>query len=756
MGSRGQARVGACGGCGREMALRSGLCGSCHAVRYAVACGRCGRVCPTYRRISATEAWCAGCTSKHDIALELVALRGAVIEAAAGLLIGVNADVGAAFDAAVAHRGHARGLLDALHDDPDVFAGSSTAPVVVDRFIAKLSAEGVEGLVPPRCGSCGGSKWLTQRVDGKRTCNPCSAKSRGETCSLCRRFAVVSTRNSDGTSLCPDCNRCAPHNRGLCIGCNRERVLMRRDGNGARVCRSCVERALITCDVCGAQRRGNNGTRGGQVRCAVCAKRRADCSVCGQGDRPVACVWASGPVCSTCRHAGVAARSICAGCGQRRRIDPRNTNGHAHCASCAGLVPFSVCRGCGTEDRIHTDGLCFGCLRDRRLDELIGRSEALEPVRTALRASVPRTVLRWLAAPVVAQTIAAMAAGTSPISHATLDNAGSNHVVAHLRAVLVEAGVLEGRDEQAARLEAFIDEQVRAVVRDQDRTIIEAFARWHVLRRHRQRGERRESGRLRVDDGDARNDVVYAVRFLDWLHENHIALAECSQGNVDAWVMSGLPSRRLARDFVRWAVKRRLATGIDIHKQYGPAPARSMTTHDATQLVRRFVSDDTIRLEDRVAGLLLLCFAQPLTRIVALRCVDIETRDGHEWVRLGDSPIELPEPIAVLARTLADSAHGHATTGVVGRSEWLFPGGRPGQPMTPAGLSYRLHAYNIDARHARTTAMLDLAAVLAPAVLADMIGLFPNTAVRWVQAAGGDWTTYVAERARHDDPSSLS
>ncbi len=63
----------------------------------------------------------------------------------------------------------------------------------------------------------------------------------------------------------------------------------------------------------------------------------------------------------------------------------------------------------------------------------------------------------------------------------------------------------------------------------------------------------------------------------------------------------------------------------------------------------------------------------------------------------------------------------------------------------------RLRAYGINAAQARTTAMLDLAAELPPAVLGDVLGLFRNTAAKWVHAAGGVWTTYVAERTREPD-----
>ncbi len=44
--------------------------------------------------------------------------------------------------------------------------------------------------------------------------------------------------------------------------------------------------------------------------------------------------------------------------------------------------------------------------------------------------------------------------------------------------------------------------------------------------------------------------------------------------------------------------------------------------------------------------------------------------------------------------------------------------------------------------------MIDLAAELPRAVLADLLNLHPTTAVKWMLQAGGDWTRYAAELAR--------
>jgi hypothetical protein len=44
--------------------------------------------------------------------------------------------------------------------------------------------------------------------------------------------------------------------------------------------------------------------------------------------------------------------------------------------------------------------------------------------------------------------------------------------------------------------------------------------------------------------------------------------------------------------------------------------------------------------------------------------------------------------------------------------------------------------------------LIQLAAELRAVLLADLVGVAPGTAVRWIRAAGGDWGNYAAERAR--------
>jgi hypothetical protein len=74
-----------------------------------------------------------------------------------------------------------------------------------------------------------------------------------------------------------------------------------------------------------------------------------------------------------------------------------------------------------------------------------------------------------------------------------------------------------------------------------------------------------------------------------------------------------------------------------------------------------------------------------------------------------------------------------------------FPGLQPGRPLTAARLGARIRKLGIRAQPGRRAALTHLAAQLPAAVLADLLGIHPTTAVNWVHDAGGDWNRYAAQ-----------
>jgi hypothetical protein len=506
--------------------------------------------------------------------------------------------------------------------------------------------------------------------------------------------------------------------------------------------------AAFVCERCGRPGRCR-AVSGGQAVCETCGpKRLAVCADCGRM-AAVAAVWSAGPVCSTCYQRELASKGICEGCGQRRRIDPRHGGGGALCSDCAGLAPMAICEGCGDEDRIWRNHRCLGCNLAGRLDQLLagcggGIAADLAGLRTALiSAGSPRQMLRWLASPGVESTLAGMAKGEIPLSHEQLDSLGRATWVAHLRHVLVAAGALPARDELLAGLEAWIEAKLEDVAEVADRQQLATFATWWVLRRRRGRAGRRPVGSVE----HAHQVINAAIGLLGWLRAHDRSLQDATQPDVDLFLASGPPSRRQAREFLRWAGRHRLCADLDIARRRDALPVPSADLAELARIARRLLIDDDVALVDRVAGLLVICYGQPASRIVELAVDRLGQHGAITTLRLGTTDIELPDAFAALLLRLVNDRHGYSVIDTP-NAGWLFLGARPGRPLTAKQLSARLGRFGINLRAARTTVLIDYAAELAPTVIADTLGLSARAAVRWVKAACGDWNAYAAARAR--------
>ncbi|MGP4092169.1 hypothetical protein [Streptomyces sp. KR55] len=180
-----------------------------------------------------------------------------------------------------------------------------------------------------------------------------------------------------------------------------------------------------------------------------------------------------------------------------------------------------------------------------------------------------------------------------------------------------------------------------------------------------------------------------------------------------------------------------------------PLPAHDDEACRAT--ARRLLHDDTIRTEDRLAGLLLLLYAQWPSAISRLTVDHIEEAGGAVRIRLGDVPVDLPEPVADLALQQVAARRSHA---VLARTDsfWLFPGGQPGRPISAWAMGERLRKLGIRPAQTRSTALFQLATGLPAAVLARTLGIHITVAVKWQRAAARDWGSYAAAVASRKHP----
>ncbi|MEV5205625.1 hypothetical protein [Streptomyces sp. NPDC053720] len=165
--------------------------------------------------------------------------------------------------------------------------------------------------------------------------------------------------------------------------------------------------------------------------------------------------------------------------------------------------------------------------------------------------------------------------------------------------------------------------------------------------------------------------------------------------------------------------------------------------------------DDSPKSEVRLAGLLLLLYAQWPAAISRLTVDHIEETDGAVRIRLGAVPIELPAPVAELALQQIEVRRSHA---VLGRTDspWLFPGGQPGGPISAWAMGERLREIEIRLAQTRSTALFQLATELPAAVLARTLGIDITVTIKWQRAAAGDWAAYAAKishRAQIQEPT---
>jgi hypothetical protein len=167
---------------------------------------------------------------------------------------------------------------------------------------------------------------------------------------------------------------------------------------------------------------------------------------------------------------------------------------------------------------------------------------------------------------------------------------------------------------------------------------------------------------------------------------------------------------------------------------------------DRLDLIRRALTDTTVELRTRVAALLLLLFAQPVSTMLRLTIDDvIHHDDGQVALRLGHPATPVPEPFAELLRQLL-AARANMNTAANPDSRWLFPGGRAGQPLTASTLTHQLQALGISTNQSRTAALRELTLRAPAPVVADALGYGATTAHRHHHAAAGTWNRYPAIR----------
>ena len=687
------------------------VCAGCHQQRRVVSRDRHG------------DPRCAKCPDTDGdpfaVLTELVTTVDPVLDADS---------VQAALDHATVRAAGQRRLAWSVIAQPDLLTGAgydAPAPAVL-RFIDALVQAGATRVVNPACFRCQEVKALSKVLDGKRVCRNCFARNSAVPCFRCQAVREPAARDAEGQPLCPNCLVSDPVNLEECRGCGRRQKVAVRLPDGPR-CANCRPRTAAQCGICG--------------RTAVCEISRVT------GD----------PWCNRCQLRWVP----CSGCGTVAHVRG-GTWGAPLCAKCTNPDPdfWGRCPVCRTTWQLSTRP-CQRCALDQLVRDLLGGSTGtirpdLIPLYQALSgAERPTSTMFWLSGSKVSTLLQQIGRDERPVTHETLDELPGSKVLAHLRSVMVATGALPPRDERLVALEGWVTAAVQARTDLTERRILHGYAVWHHLRRLRRRlGEEHAT---RLQDLNVRCHVTAADSFLDWITGQELILETCTQTDLERWIAGPTASYRdETGHFIRWSVQHRHARGLTYGTVRWTGPRSAIDSEKRWADARRLLHDNTLPTPDRVAGLLLILYAQKIATISQLTVSDVHITDDTVTITFGTSPIVLPEPLASLIRELIATRRGKAKIGTPDDVPWLFPGGRPGHPLGDDRIGQRLHKIGIQPQQDRSTALFTLATEIPAAILARMLGVHIQVAVQWQKASAGDWAAYAADvslRNTQPDPS---
>lgn len=607
-----------------------------------------------------------------------------------------------------------RVVHDHLTAHPDALvSGSSLAPPAVQRLIQALADAGVDRVQAPTCHRCRRVRPLTNVVEGGRVCAGC--------------FGALVYAAAVG--VCRECARTRPlPAQGLCSACYGR-------GRSKRASKT-------TCEECGQTRVCQRSRTDGRLLCNTCRPRPAEtCALCDNSAQVMA-RWPVGPVCVNCYARVRNNPAPCSACGTTRALIGRNGS-EPICGPCAGTDIDYVCKRCAAPAG-SAGSLCDRCALPDEVAEFFGTLPAvlrqqLRPLADWLRrADEPRAARSWLKHSDAARLLAEVASCGAPLIHEALDavclQAGRDQVVTNLRDTLVDAGVLPPRDEHLTVVERRF---VRLIAKHPEfADHLRAYGYGSVLPRLRER----ERPATEYVVGWATARMSAAIQLLAWARTQGLALDQVTQEHVDQWLAEGPSTRHNVRDFMVWAAENQRAQPVLVPHRKKPAPVgMRASTHWGT--LQRCLRDETLPLEVRVAGAIVLFYGQQVSRVVALQRTAIRKSGEDTSLLLGETPVPLPPPLARLITELAGPGSNNEP-GTSATTAWLFPHPRNHtRHQSAASLTDQLNAYGIDIKSGRATALMNAALGASVDELSAKLGIHRITAAEWKRRASKARTT---------------
>ncbi|WP_235616848.1 hypothetical protein [Mycobacterium montefiorense] len=457
-----------------------------------------------------------------------------------------------------------------------------------------------------------------------------------------------------------------------------------------------------------------------------------------------------GYICTSCRRRRHYHPEVCPQCNVVRPLAwPRDDR--LVCASCAGVQSIFACCECGREDHPYGYRRCARCFLREALTELLTDPSTglihhqLQPVFDELvNSERPQTGVWWLRKKpgVGPRLLAQMACGAVEISHDTFRSLPSDRSHDYVRSLLVAVGVLGPIEIRIERMLPWIDRAV-AELSARDTELIRRFAHEYVLKQ--MRDSARESLLTKSIADACRQRICVAIEFVTFLTAYNSTPATATQDLLERYLRSvkRAPCHQYA--FVAWLRENGINTTLRIADTTRRRPTTTVSDAQRWAAVDRLLHDETLRHYTRIGGLFTLLFAQPLSRIVAMRTSQVDIAgDKSAHVTFDAARVQMPPILDCLIREQI-ARRGKSLYASRGTS-WLFPGGMPGHHIATENIRSQLVAIGIKPYENRKAALFQLAGEMPAPFLAELIGITNKNAADWARLAAHNGTGEIAAR----------
>ena len=438
--------------------------------------------------------------------------------------------------------------------------------------------------------------------------------------------------------------------------------------------------------------------------------------------------WPGGAICQKCFQRAMRIHGPCTSCGQERLTPGLDRNALPICVDCAGIDTDFRCTRCGEEDEPVRRGLCAACcLRDDLTELLDDGTGTVKPELVPLLEALatqrnPRSARIWLTInPATTPLLKDLGTRVASLEHSTFTAHPGTSKVKHLRGLCAVHELLPEYNRDIEVFEDWLTQKLSGPYAAADRQLIRQYATWVHLKRMR---ELAAQSKLRpATILAARQSTNVGLQFLVFLRDRKRSPSKCTQEDIDQSLAEGPTTRSLARGFARWAMAQHHLPRRDFPYRV-PRTGPVIGQPERLNWLRESVDDHSdLKPYLRAAVMLLLLFAQPLTRIAEMKLDQVDvSHDGTVTITgVGIDPIPVMAPFDRVFLSLLRERP-NMNTAANAASHWLTPGSSPGRHLNPQTLMMNLRDAGIDLRGAKNAAIRRLVLEIPAALVADAFG----------------------------------